>query len=399
MTRHLLSASALALCIAGPAAAQDLCGGAGAGGQWIGGNEDASDITTADAYREQMALVLGGNAYVSLFSLSNTTDVRIEAAGRGAGDPLIEIFDSAGGIVASDDDSGGNGAARAELSLDAGSYCMSMKSYDDAPMTAFVRIGRAEQEALTTGMTEGGGGDSDAPTGSCAEARPFGEIGTTVSAPVDETGFWSFSLTEPTAISITAENETADPTIVLYDGSDDTLAENDDSNGLNSRIDQATPLPAGDYCVGVRALNDSSLPIDLTISVYDPEAAAAALYAQGEAAPPLDGSIEITALGELPNRMRKDAQVGGEAQWYSFDVSESGMLLVEAIAAGEGDPWLVLYDDLGREISRNDDYDDGLNSLITSRVRAGSYLIGVRQVNTDTQGLIRLVFERYVPAD
>ena len=114
--------------------------------------------------------------------------------------------------MASDDDSGGNGAARAELSLDAGSYCMIMKSYDDAPMTAFVRVGRAEQEALTPGMTDGGGGDSDAPSGSCAEARPFGEIGnTSVSTCGRNRVLVVHALTEPTAISITAENETADP--------------------------------------------------------------------------------------------------------------------------------------------------------------------------------------------
>ena len=398
MKHIFLTSTALAFAFANPVAAQDLCGGVGAGGQWIGGNQGASDITTADAYREQMALVLGGNAYVSLFTLSDSTEVRIEAAGRGAGDPLIEIFDDAGGIVASDDDSGGNGAARAELSLDAGSYCMIMKSYDDAPMTAFVRVGRVEQEALTPGapLTDGG---SDTPSGSCAAARPFGEIGNTMTATVDETPFWSFTLAEPTAISITAENETADPAITLFDSDEATLAENDDSNGLNSRIDQSTALPAGDYCIGVNALNDTALPINLTISTFDPQAAIAALYARGEAAPPLDGSIEITALGDLPSRMRQDAQVGGDAKWYSFDIDRAGLLLIEAIAAGDsGDPWLILYDDLGREISRNDDQGDSLNSLITARIPSGSYIVGVRQVSSDAQSLIRLVFERYVPA-
>ena len=345
-----------------------------------------------------MALVLGGNAYISLFTLSDTTDVRIEAAGRGAGDPLIEIFDNAGGIVASDDDSGGNGAARAELSLDAGSYCMIMKSYDDAPMTAFVRVGRVEQDALTPGAPAADR-SSDAPSGSCAAARPFGEIGNTITATVDETPFWSFSLAEPTAISITAVNDAADPAITLFDSDAATLAENDDSDGLNSRIDQSSALPAGDYCLGVNALNDTSLPIEVTISTFDPQAAIDALYARGEAAPPLDGSIEITPLGDLPSRMRQDAQVGGDAKWYSFDIDRAGLLLIEAIAAGNsGDPWLILYDDLGREISRNDDQDQGLNSLITARIPSGSYIVGVRQVSSDAQSLIRLVFERYVPA-
>ena len=72
-------------------AAQDLCGGKGVGGQWVCGSEDSLDITTAESYQEQMALVLGGNAYVGLFSLSEPTGVRIEAAGRGGGNPLIEV--------------------------------------------------------------------------------------------------------------------------------------------------------------------------------------------------------------------------------------------------------------------------------------------------------------------
>jgi len=57
-----------------------------------------------------MALVLGGNEYVSLFNLSGPTDVRVEAQGRGAGDPQIDLIDAEGNIMLSDDDGGGNGA-------------------------------------------------------------------------------------------------------------------------------------------------------------------------------------------------------------------------------------------------------------------------------------------------
>ena len=86
--------------LAAPAAAQDaLCGGAGNGGQWIGGDELSSDIATASTYMEQMALVLGGNEYVSVFSLSQGADVRIEAAGRGAGDTIIAPPPAIGGHV------------------------------------------------------------------------------------------------------------------------------------------------------------------------------------------------------------------------------------------------------------------------------------------------------------
>jgi len=40
------------MALASPLAAQDLCGGKGAGGQWVGGSEESSDITTTEAYQE-----------------------------------------------------------------------------------------------------------------------------------------------------------------------------------------------------------------------------------------------------------------------------------------------------------------------------------------------------------
>jgi TctA family transporter len=58
-----------------PALAQDgLCGGVGTNGQWIGGTEATSDVSTATAAMEQMALVLQSNEYVALFTVSAATD-------------------------------------------------------------------------------------------------------------------------------------------------------------------------------------------------------------------------------------------------------------------------------------------------------------------------------------
>lgn len=384
----------LLLTAASPALAQDICGGFGEGGQWIGGDEASSDIATADTYREQMALVLGGNDYVSLFTLSAPTDVRVEAAGRGSGDPIIDLLDSTGGIILSDDDSGGNAASRAETTLDAGTYCMSMRSYDGGPMTAFVRIGRQDQEPLTEGIDIVGGGD---PSASCEEATPFGALGTSMSASVNETPFWSFELDGQTPITITAENETADPVITLYGPGDVYIDENDDFDGLNSRLEVTGDMEAGTYCLAVTALSDDSAPITISIKEYDAEEALQVLYARGEAAPPLDGSIEVTDLGVLTSRMRQDVQATEDVTWFSLDFDVAGLLVVEAIANGSSDPWLVVYDDLGRQIGQNDDYGDGLDSLVMARLQPGTYIIGVRQYDGG-QGFIRLLAERYVRA-
>lgn len=386
--------SVILLSFAAPAFAQDLCGGVGSGGQWIGGDAASSDMTTADNFREQLALVMGGNDYVALFTLSETTDVRLEAAGRGAGDPIIDLLHADGSLILSDDDSGGNAASRAETTLDAGSYCMAMRSYDGGPMTAFVRIGRQDHEPLTEGIAlQVDPGSS----GSCAEAVPIGPLGSSVNGSAIDDPYWSFMLDQPTAISITAVNESADPLITLYDGANNYIAENDDHDGFNSRIDMTDPLAAGTYCISLNALADETAPITLTVSAYDPQAAVLAIYDRGEAAPPLDGTVPVTDLGLVSTRIRQDVNGSSIASWFTVDVDAPGLLMLEAIGNASADPVLVIFDDLGREIGRNDDHGNTTDSLIAARVTPGTYTIGVWKYG-GSLGLIRLLVERYVPA-
>lgn len=383
--------------LAAPATAQDQCGLEG--GQWIGGGQENSDISAADTHREQMALVLSGNAHVSLFSLSSPTNVRIEAQGRGNGDPAIELLDGAGNLIADDDDSGGGGASRLELSLNPGEYCVSTVSYDGSPMTAFVRVGRQEQEPLTAGVEAGySGGPASGIT--CEDAPSIGALDGMISgsATAAQTRMWQFTLPFDAPVSITAENEAADPTILLTDAAGEYIGENDDYDGLNSRIDVTQPLAAGDYCLEVDALSDPDQPITVTVDIYDPQAALASLYNRGEAAPPLDGTVPLTELGTLESRLRSDVPITPDATWMRFSMPEAGLVLIEALGTGEAsDPWIALYDDLGRQIGLNDDYGDGLNSQITARVNAGDYLLAVKQVGDGT-GFVRLLAERYVLA-
>ncbi len=378
--------------------AQDFCGGIGSNGQWIGGDEAASDIATAADYQEQMALVLGGNDYVSLFSLSTPTEIRIEAQGRGGGDPVIDVYDAAGANVATDDDSGGDGASRVELMLDAGTYCVAMRSFDAAPMTGFVRVGRYEHEALTTGLSSGNYGDGTPPycdSSTLANTLPFG---TPMTGSASDAPYWRFTLDTAMSVVITADNGDADPYITLYNNEGGYIDENDDWDGLNSRLELMNPLDPGNYCIAVTALSDTTLPITVTVDELDVEAVKRGTYDRAEAAPPLDGSYPVTALGELKTRQRVDLQNGPIATWYSFEVYDGGLVLAEAISVGgAGDPFLVLFDDLGREIAYNDD-NNGLDPLVTGRVTAGTYLLAVGEYGEGAGSPVRMVIERYVPA-
>ena len=216
---------------------------------------------------------------------------------------------------------------------------------------------------------------------------------------MNQAPFLRFTLDAPLALSLTAENQDADPVLTLYDGDENYIDENDYSDGLNSRIDVTETLPAGDYCIGLDALNDADLPILVTVSEYDPAAALMALVDRAEAAPPLDGTVEIADLGDLAARIRRDAQVTDKAMWFSVNVPEGGLMLIEAISVdGTGDPLVALYDDFGRQVALNDDYGDGLDSQVAARIGAGTYYIGLKEVSPDSQSFIRMGLERWVPA-
>lgn len=381
--------------------AEEVCAGLGEGAIWLGGGAGSSDVATSPDYLEQMALVLGSAQYLAAFSLSDTTDVRIEAAGRGNGDPVIDVFNASGTLIATDDDSGGEGNSRIESRLDAGTYCIALRSFEDAPMTAFIRTGRLEQEALTSGYFSDEEEDTADYGDACTDGGPAQQlvIGETAVNTVADVPAYRFSLYEPMAITITATNEDADPLITLYSADGAYLGEDDDTDGLNPRLSLVDPQPAGDYCLSLRALNDDSLPVEVLLEEYDATAAARSQFDNGEAAPPLDGSYPIDDMGLITTRKLTDVVLGETHSWIKFDTEQSGLMVVEAIGISSGaDPKLRVFDDLGREIGFNDDNGPVLDSFLAFRVMPGSYLAAIGNVDSTPGARVRVLVESYLPA-
>lgn len=400
-------AGIMGLAGAGGAAAQDanLCGGIGASGQWIGGSPETSDVSTSGGNIDLLTLVPRDGESVALFSVSSPVDVRVEAQGQGGGDPVIELRDETGNLVVSDDDSGGNRASRAEVQLLPGTYCLQTSSFGGDIMMAEVRVGLTEYEPLTEGNISSAGGEvctADTPAADLVSGPLDALLGTPIEASGSASGspFWRFSLSRPTPLSITADNPDADPVLTLYDSSGTVLGENDDFSGLNSRLDFDQALPAGDYCIGIRALANEDAPITVGVFEYDERAILEATYATAESAPPLDGSYPVEDLGVIATRLRKDVRVGDTAIWFQFTVDQPGLVLIEGIGDVNADPVLSLFDDLGRPVMSNDDFGGTLDSLLVERMFPGTYILAVHQYSgsTDTEGTIRVVMERFVPA-
>ena len=408
---------ALFAAFAGQAAAQGVsCGGVGDGAPWLGQTRAASDIASVGGALSLGAVqVQPGTRVAALFTLSAPMQVRLEAAPTDAfGDTIVELFDATGRLVVLDDDSGGGLASRAEPELAPGDYCIAVTGYAGSGVTANLQVSRLEMASLTPGLAGGFAGTEGMPpfvgVQPCLPSTPAVALG---QGPVDGqlmqgvravntisgAPYYRFTLASPQSLTIQAENPSADPYIYVFDGSGALLAENDDYDSLNSRIDFTRPLAAGDYCIAMRSLADPNLPVTVTVSGFDARAMLSEQYSAGEVAPPLDGSWPVENLGLLPPQVTRDWRVPGEsAQWFSMEVPTAGLILVTADEVSDSDPVITLFDASGNMVGMNDDSNGTLNSQLAVPVQPGRYMLAVRQYAPSYQGVIRIGVGRYVPA-
>lgn len=425
--------AALLLCTAAaPALAQEApdCGGVGAEGVWLEGGPDAAVVNGAGATLLQDVTIPVAGRAVTLFRMSEPATVRVEAAADG--DPYVALLDAEGREVAADDDGGGNFDARAEVDLQPGAYCLVTRSYAATDLAATVGVGTTDQPMLTDDVVVV---DSGAPAagavpapppgadpadavqnagdpGNCANGDIFAILADAPLAAADlaanpsrtqtvaDAAAIGFTLADPAALSATATSEMGDPVLSLHRPDGSLIAENDDFDGLNSRIDTPDALPAGSYCLGLRDLNGEANPITVTLAPFDPQADRLRRIGDAEFPPAPGDPVEVEELGALTTSVLTEVAVGDDARWLSVDLPEGGVLLAEAVAVTEGlDPAIRVFDRLGRVVAENDDAPTGgLDSYLVTRALPGRHAIAVRLVGEGTSGTVRVLLERYVPA-
>ncbi|MEO0911856.1 MAG: ABC transporter substrate-binding protein [Pseudomonadota bacterium] len=395
---------ALAAALLGTGAFAQAACGVDAPAEWAGGTEDGSDITSADGAFDRQILVAPNAVDATLFTVSDTQALRLEALPIGNGDTVIELRDGAGNLLAEDDDGGGNLASRIEQMVDPGSYCLVVRSLGGEAMGAMVRVGREEHVALTQGSS----GTSEA--AACAPGAPAEILaietladlegrGLSATASAEAVAAYRFTLPAPSGVTITAVGEDADPAISVFDARGGLLGENDDADGLNARVDLPEALEAGEYCVGLRAVSDASLPITLSVAAFDLAAATRRLYATGEASPPMDGDYPITDLGVISGGLSRDMIAKAEMAWFAFEMPEPGLILAEGLGLGPVDPRIVLFDAAGRQVGADDDGGNSNDARLAAPLQPGGYLVGLGRVSDSGFGLMRLVLQRYVAAE
>ncbi|RJE81805.1 hypothetical protein DWB67_03510 [Paracoccus sp. JM45] len=212
--------------------------------------------------------------------------------------------------------------------------------------------------------------------------------------------YFRLSLAENTPLSLRAQSGSLDPTIEVFDADGVQIAENDDADGLNSRLDFASGLAAGEYCVGVAPVSPGHGVINVSASYLDPTTVLAEAYRAGDLPPadPSDYPMEQLDLQSQPSIVTLSQ---GDAQWFTFDLDQKSVLIVYAYGANTGaDTRLTLFGSNGAAVETNDDANDSTDAQLGPIVlTADTYRMALTDLNNDgdsrTMRPVSLVFETY----
>lgn len=400
----------------GPVLAQDTlsetetCGAAQV--QWLAPDEDGQDISASQtALSAEVQVMAGQSAVLAFRTTAQTQGLRVEALSA-QGDPAISLLTEDGDTIAENDDTPASLNSSLEAAVGPGVYCVALRSVDNAAMTATVQVSRSEQVALLTDSGSGSASIAACTADTPATALAEGAIDEHLAqGPISrtwdgtQTGYYTFTLSRPTPVTVKASSPTLDSYLKLFDSDGGLISENDDAEGLNARLDFVDPLEPGQYCIGAAALSAESGALSVSIETLDPERFLREAYAKGELGPPDDGSYPVRTV-DLARQGQVVILHEGRTQWLGFDLDQPTVVIIAASALpGGADPKLVLFTTTGAFQGENDDVDGGINARLGPiLLQPGRYHLGVVDVgrNDGTRGPIRpvsMVFERFLRAD
>ncbi|MCX6094792.1 MAG: pre-peptidase C-terminal domain-containing protein [Candidatus Bipolaricaulota bacterium] len=313
------------------------------------------------------AVLPAGDVDMYWFEVREQANVVIET--RTDGDTLLSLYDSAGKLLAEDDDGGDGRASRLEGSIEVGTYVLVVYAYGANVVRSYeVWIEGTAASSRTSDAACPSEKESnntmalaDDLTGAGSVACRSGSV-----APVGDVDVYSFSLGLAGAVTIVTMTD-ADTVLRLYDSGGRFLAEDDDgAGGRASRI--TGTLEAGRYYATVREYGDdatvSSYRVSVTVqaspggpsgstSTLPPPPASGA--APG-ATPPWGwsiwgGGIILSAWGAIDRDCPSDYDFNMglcDKKTYTFTLGSAGFIAVGLVdQAGE---WITAYVyDAGRQ--------------------------------------------------
>jgi len=269
-------------------------------------------------------------------------------------DPWLALANSAGVVLASDDDSGlGYNARIFYTPSTSGTYYLIAQEALDAAGGYRLMVNASP---VAGSITAGG----------------------TVNASVDfsgDTDLYSITLSAGVLYNFTLAGGTlADPFLELLDADGAVLTSNDDYGGLNAFVSY-TPASTGTYYLAARESgNDATGTYTLSVSGTSGDDYLAGTGTTGAI------SIGASAVGDI--------ETGGDRDWFRVTLNAGQTYtfrLNAAVSGGLSDPYLSIYNSGGTYLAADDDSGGSLNSaLVFTPSSTGTYYLEARAYGSGT---------------
>ncbi|RRH78243.1 hypothetical protein [Falsigemmobacter faecalis] len=375
---------------------------------WLGGAEVAE--LSGAALQSEVSTGSGGSLLAAFRVTGDERPLRIELGNHSQGDPHLTLYTASGTMITEMDDYEGTLASRIEHNLAPGDYCALARDVSNGPLTATLRVSEMSDTPIVTAQGRASMAACTAATEAvtlddAALAKALGDytfLSETFSADQGPK-YLRFNLPGNAGLRLTATSSQADPVITLYNAAGEQVAENDDADGTNARLDLLGNLAAGTYCLGATSIGGGSGEIRVSVGGVDPAEVLRDAYRQGQIPPPSSANYPVEAL-DLTSAEPQVKLLGGSALWFSFDIEERQVVILNAYAAATGmDTRMALFDVSGRQITENDDANGSTDPQIGPvLLEPGSYRLALVQLGADsTTGQMRaasLSAQRYLRA-
>ncbi|MBY0567427.1 MAG: pre-peptidase C-terminal domain-containing protein [Hyphomonadaceae bacterium] len=287
------------------------------------------------------------------------------------GDPLLRVHNAQGEDIAVDDDGGGNLNSYLEFSAPStGTYFIAAQAFADAYTGNYTLSARA--------------GDIPGDTSTDASLSSAGDYREGNLSPAGDRDWYRIELAQGEGVRVGlnsaegAADALGDPYLVFYDANGTELLRDDDGGeGLNAWAEFVAPT-AGAYYIEARGFGE------------DAAGRYSLMLVAGEVGDSAEGAEYVQAGFE-----GRVSTIGaaGDVDWFVLEAIEGRTYryYVDGWDDGTGntlaDPLLVLYDQQGQEIARDDDGGVGLNSYLTHvPVTGGPYFLAVSSYDGQSTG-------------
>lgn len=270
--------------------------------------------------------------------------VDLEKAGNSALDPILELQNSTGAVIARDDDGGGGRNARIIKFLEPGTYTVKTLAYQNTSGQYLLKVAQTESRELPLGQSMSGVMNS-------GERKIY-------MLSVAREGLYSVSLNR-------TGNSALDPALMLQNEQGQGISQDDDSGeGLNARIE--TFLSAGSYL----------------------------LFAYGSDAGSGAFSIQASRKNVTPQQQTTLGVNTSAEGWifqnvkhtYEISLQREGLYSFDCVKADSGnlDPMLTIENENHIQIDSDDDGGGNRDAKIVRMMTPGKYLLNVSSVGTSS---------------